>query len=130
MRFRENKKDNIKIVGVRKLVHPGDAAFQDSVDFKCSWKTNRKIPYTRCHQPSEGDLFAGNNSTFVDATHDGNHLDLTDSSNDVGQLGGDTGQNLPLNSWLPFCFLYTPEFAAISPGTIQVQYNDIHYFTG
>lgn len=131
MRFRENKKDNIKILGVRKLVHPGDAAYQDSVDFKCSWKTNRKIPYTRCYQPGVSeDPWAGNNYSFVPANNSADNIDMTDVQNQTGELGGDIGQNLPLNSWLPFCFLYTPQYASISPGTIQVQYNDIHYFTG
>jgi len=131
MRYREKKLDNIKIAGVRKLQHPQDASYQDSVDFKCSWRTNRKIPYTQCARVGEGMPTAGNNFLQV-MSNDSTSINLTDSAkdeNDVGG-GGDVGQFLPLNSWLPFALVYVPEFATVSPHTVNLQYNDIHYFTG
>ena len=137
MRFRENKKDNIKIVGVRKLQHPQDALLQDQIDFKCSWRTNRKVVYTKCYEPRNPtdytEPWAGANSTFVAVSDDGSGADvnLTDTALQTGDSSpGDIGQYLPLNSWLPWCLVYVPEYAAISPGTIQLLYNDIHYFTG
>lgn len=133
MRFRENKKDNIKIVGVRKLQHPQDAQLQDQIDFKCSWRTNRKVVYTRCHVPDMNSNWIGNNYSFVSTTADPQNPDInvTDTTQQSGDsLGGDTFQFLPLNSWLPFALVYVPEYASISPGTVSLQYNDIHYFTG
>lgn len=132
MRYREKKKDNIKIVGVRKLQHPQDASYQDSVDFKCSWRTSRKVVYTQGRSIiTPGQQEAGNNQNVVDSTTAPHVVDLTDSFKDSSDAkGGDIGVFLPLNSWLPFALIFVPNYSAVSPGTIQIMYNDIHYFTG
>ncbi len=136
MRYRQNKSDNIKITGVRKLQHPNDAQLQDQIAFKCSWKTGRKVVYTKCledYSTSTGAPWKGNNSLFADASegHGEGGINLTDTATQSGDgLPGDIGTYLPLNSWLPFALVYVPEYASVSPGTIQIQYNDIHYFTG
>lgn len=145
MRYREKKKDNIKIVGVRKLQHKEDASYNDEVDFKCSWRTNRKVVYTSCYDPtflngapvgSTSTAVAGSNYCLVSNGTQGSVADInvTDTHDDVQSnspaLAGDIGQLLPLNNWLPFALVFTPKYADISPGTIQIQYNDIHYFQG
>ena len=133
MRFADRKLDNIKILGYRKLQHSEDASYNNSVDFKCSWRTNRKVAYTKCYQPQPAhtgiDAWAGNNSSAVLATGSvDDYIDMTDSHNDIGQLGGDIGQYLPLNSFLPFMCLYCPQFATVSPGSVTVGFNDVSYF--
>ena len=131
MRFADKKKDNIKILGYRKLQHKDDALYNDSIDFKCSWRTNRKVTYTRCYQPQVGDesTWAGNNYSFVTMDQPGGGVvDMTDVQNQMGELGGDIAQYLPLNSYLPFCLLYCPQFASVSPSSVTIEYNDVSYF--
>lgn len=134
MRFADKKLDNVQVLGYRKLQHPLDAAYNDSIDVKCSWKTNRKVPYTRCYQPAlqSADPWMGNNEKVASVTTNGvvDHVNVTDSTNAHGELGGDVGQYLPLNSHLPFMCLYCPQFASVSPSSVTVGYNDVSYFTG
>lgn len=132
MRYRTAKKDNIKILSYKKLTHPADAAFNNDIDFKCHWKWNRKVTYTRCRDPQDDAALQGNNALIPAAdAGDLNDVDFTDAfKNHTDTYGGDIGQYLPLNSWLPFSLVYVPKFADISPGTLNLQYNDVTYFTG
>lgn len=133
MRYRTAKKDNILIKGYRKLQHPKEASYQDDVDFKCTWKTGRKVVYTECYKldsDSDPQNTAGNNS-LTTGVGGGPVINLTDTAEEQGDaLGGDIGQFLPLNSWLPFALVYIPKISDISPGSIQLQYNSVHYFSG
>jgi hypothetical protein len=136
MRYRTAKKDNIHILKYKKLTHPADANFNDDIDFKAFWKTQRKVVYTQCRKALNDGTLGGNNQLFVESNNNsggggGNLIDVTDQAKDeTDTLGGDIGQFLPLNSWLPFALIYCPKFADISPGTLALQFNAVHYFQG
>jgi hypothetical protein len=122
-RYREAKKDNILITKYRQLQHPKEAAYQDKVDFKGSWKTNRKVVYSPCASLS------GSNDLITEPDESGNTIDMTDQFKQNGDvLGGDIGGFIPNNSWCPFELLYCPK--PPSPGSVTFKTNNIHYFTG
>lgn len=132
MRYRTAKKDNIHIVKYQKLQHPNDANYNDDINFKASWRTNRKITYTECfkYDPDGADpLGVGGNNSLITGVGGGQVINLTDVAEEAGDtLGGDIGQYLPLNTWLPFALVYIPQWDASHKPLIA--YNSVHYFTG
>lgn len=123
LRYREAKKDNIKITKYQRLVHPMDADNTAPIEIKGHWPVNRKTTYTKCVK------LAGNNDLIQNSSSTpGVTIDMTDSfKEDIDALGGDVGGWLPLESWLPFALIYNR--SAPSDHGIKVAFNDIHYFT-
>lgn len=129
LRYREAKKDNIKIDKYQRLLSPPglDAGNAMPLQFKAHWKVNRKTTYTQCTSlPGLNDLIQ-NSSASPGVT-----IDMTDQLKDSNDtLGGDIGGYLPLESWLPFSCLYQPgHLAHPTNAPYSVQFNDILYFTG
>jgi hypothetical protein len=126
MRYREAKKDNIKITKYQRLRNPEQDDYNHNIKFDCHWSIKRKTTYTKC-----ADL-AGNNDLIQNSSSTpGVTIDMTDQfKEDTDQLGGDKGGFLPLESWLPFALIYAPNFTDFeSNSPPQVKFNDIHYFT-
>lgn len=125
LRYREAKKDNIKITKYQRLRHPMDADNMSPIQLRGHWSVNRKVTYTKCLAlPGNNDLIQNSSST------PGVVIDMTDTfTEDVDKLGGDKGGFLPLESWLPFALIYQKDFTLGESGA-YVAYNDIHYFTG
>lgn len=125
LRFREAKKDNIKITKYQKLQHPMDSANIGPVEIKGHWPVNRKTTYTKCAK------LAGNNELIQNSSSTpGVTIDMTDSfKEDIDTLGGDTFGFLPLESWLPFALVYCRTFDEPASQSMTIAYNDIHYFT-
>lgn len=125
LRYREAKKDNIKVTKYQRLRHPMDADNMTPIQLRGHWPVNRKVTYTKCLAlPGNNDLIQNSSAT------PGVVIDMTDTfTEDVDKLGGDKGGFLPLESWLPFALIYQKDFT-LGESNISVAYNDIHYFTG
>lgn len=127
MRYREKKKDNIKIDKYQLLTSGDDtqAAQSDGLPFKAYWKTDRKVVYSECARLLGNNEIVQNSSASPGVT-----INMTDSFKESSDaLGGDSGGFIPNNSWLPFACLIQPDVdptSAIQPGVL---YNTIHYFT-
>lgn len=129
MRYREAKKDNIKIDKYQLLTVGDDTlgANEDGISFKAYWKTNRKTLYSECTR------LAGSNELLqTSSAQPTQTINMTDQFKESGDtLGGDSGGFIPNNSWLPFACLYQPFPQGEQAGVAQpaVIYNSIHYFT-
>lgn len=126
MRYRQARKDNIKITKYQRLRNPEQADYNEDLPFSAHWRIKRKVTYTKCTSlPGNNDLIQNSSAT------PGVTIDMTDQfKEDTDTLGGDKEGFLPLNSWLPFSLIYSPQFKDFGSGTVpKVKFNDIHYFT-
>lgn len=126
MRYREAKKDNIKITKYQRIRNPEQDAYNQDLKFDAHWRIKRKTTYTKCAS------LAGNNDLIQNSSSTpGVTIDMTDQfKEDIDTLGGDKGGYLPLQSFIPFALLYNPDFGEFGPNELPaVKYNDIHYFT-
>jgi len=135
MRYRTAKKDNIQVLGYRKLQHKTEALYQDDIKFDVSWPQNRKVVYTECAQYyASNQAPNGNNPVIITSNSNtgSQSVNITDSNHhaQLDELLGDVAQYLPLQDRkLPFALIYIPKYNDAT-ATISVKYNDVHYFNG
>jgi len=101
MRYREAKKDNIKITKYQRIRNPQTDDYNQDLKFDAHWRIKRKTTYTKCAP------LAGNNDLIQNSSSTpGVTIDMTDQfKEDIDTLGGDKGGYLPLQSCLPFALL-------------------------
>ena len=114
--FQDKKRNNIKVVGFKKYGPktasiPAGAGSSTSpiMDFKCHWKVNRKVNYTK-----------------------GVHLPISTASpgieESVDSSLEETNTFLNINSWLPFCVVRFPNMLTSASNDAKISYNSIHYY--
>lgn len=112
--FQDKKRNNLKVLSIQRFNRKeGQVPSNDApiLDFKCHWKTNRKVQYTKtAHLP-------------ISTASPGSE-ESVDSSLE------ETNTFLNLNSWLPFCVVRFPNRGTASTGSSggTVAYNSIHYY--
>lgn len=133
LRYREAKKDNIKIHSYQRLLNP-DTVLPDNqqglpVHFKAHWNMNRKVTYTK------GTSLPGNNDLIQNSSlTPGVTIDMTDTFKEsTDSVGGDISNYYPNFNWLPFACFYIPDAMSddgVNVTYYQFKYNNILYFTG